>query len=161
MLYMKKVLTLDCCNDVIVLFFWQAPIQQLADRLSGYFVPFIVIISMLTVVAWLIIGFLDFDVVAKYFPVSYSNSWTVCKLKKEKVSNLSMISTGLWAKHLPNRGDRPLCLPGLHHSSVHCVPLLSGSGNPHCCYGGHRGGRSEWHSHKGRRTPRDGPQGNA
>ncbi|KAK7154948.1 hypothetical protein R3I93_009787 [Phoxinus phoxinus] len=46
----------------------KAPIQQLADRLSGYFVPFIVIISLLTVVAWLIIGFLDFDIVAKYFP---------------------------------------------------------------------------------------------
>lgn len=75
----KNILTLDCCNDIIVLFFWQAPIQQLADKLSGYFVPFIVVISLLTVVAWLIIGFLDFDIVAKYFPVSYSNSSTVCK----------------------------------------------------------------------------------
>ncbi|XP_077055611.1 copper-transporting ATPase 2 [Siphateles boraxobius] len=46
----------------------KAPIQQLADRLSGYFVPFIVVISLLTVVAWLIIGFLDVDIVAKYFP---------------------------------------------------------------------------------------------
>uniref|UniRef100_A0A8C2KA83 Copper-transporting ATPase 2 n=1 Tax=Cyprinus carpio TaxID=7962 RepID=A0A8C2KA83_CYPCA len=46
----------------------KAPIQQLADKLSGYFVPFIMVISMLTVVAWLIIGFLDFDVVVKYFP---------------------------------------------------------------------------------------------
>uniref|UniRef100_A0A671T7M7 Copper-transporting ATPase 2 n=1 Tax=Sinocyclocheilus anshuiensis TaxID=1608454 RepID=A0A671T7M7_9TELE len=46
----------------------KAPIQQLADKLSGYFVPFIVVISVLTVVAWLIVGFLDFDVVAKYFP---------------------------------------------------------------------------------------------
>ncbi|CAM4621555.1 unnamed protein product [Leuciscus chuanchicus] len=46
----------------------KAPIQQLADRLSGYFVPFIMVISLLTVVAWLIIGFLDFDIVAKYFP---------------------------------------------------------------------------------------------
>ncbi|XP_043098294.1 LOW QUALITY PROTEIN: copper-transporting ATPase 2 [Puntigrus tetrazona] len=46
----------------------KAPIQQLADKLSGYFVPFIVVISVLTVVAWLITGFLDFEVVAKYFP---------------------------------------------------------------------------------------------
>nr|XP_009300468.2 copper-transporting ATPase 2 isoform X2 [Danio rerio] len=46
----------------------KAPIQQLADKLSGYFVPFIVVISILTVTAWLIIGFLDFDVVSKNFP---------------------------------------------------------------------------------------------
>ncbi|RXN33509.1 copper-transporting ATPase 2-like protein [Labeo rohita] len=46
----------------------KAPIQQLADKLSGYFVPFIVVISVLTVVAWLTVGFLNFDIVVKYFP---------------------------------------------------------------------------------------------
>ncbi|XP_031195088.1 copper-transporting ATPase 2 isoform X3 [Mastomys coucha] len=46
----------------------KAPIQQLADRFSGYFVPFIIIISTLTLVVWIIIGFVDFSVVQKYFP---------------------------------------------------------------------------------------------
>ncbi|XP_028326126.1 copper-transporting ATPase 2 isoform X2 [Gouania willdenowi] len=46
----------------------KAPIQQFADRLSGFFVPFIVIISVLTLVSWSIVGFVDFDVVKENFP---------------------------------------------------------------------------------------------
>ncbi|CAL8290040.1 unnamed protein product, partial [Lota lota] len=46
----------------------KAPIQQFADRLSGYFVPFIVIVSMLTLLAWLAIGFVNFDIVKDNFP---------------------------------------------------------------------------------------------
>ncbi|XP_059534576.1 copper-transporting ATPase 1 isoform X2 [Myotis daubentonii] len=45
----------------------KAPIQQFADKLSGYFVPFIVTISIVTLLVWIIIGFLNFQVVETYF----------------------------------------------------------------------------------------------
>ncbi|XP_037122620.1 copper-transporting ATPase 2 [Syngnathus acus] len=46
----------------------KAPIQQFADRLSGYFVPFIILVSLLTLVAWLAVGFVNFDIVRENFP---------------------------------------------------------------------------------------------
>uniref|UniRef100_H0W4G4 Copper-transporting ATPase 1 n=1 Tax=Cavia porcellus TaxID=10141 RepID=H0W4G4_CAVPO len=46
----------------------KAPIQQFADKLSGYFVPFIVLVSIATLLVWIIIGFLNFEIVEAYFP---------------------------------------------------------------------------------------------
>lgn len=74
--------------------FLQAPIQQFADQLSGYFVPFIVIVSLLTLVAWMAVGFVNFDIVKERFPVDVHVNKLIFRVRKQSVSDPFSCSQG-------------------------------------------------------------------
>ncbi|KAK7077087.1 ATPase Cu transporting protein 7B, partial [Halocaridina rubra] len=61
----------------------KAPIQQLADKIAGYFVPMVVTVSTLTLIAWIIIGFVDVSIVDAHHATKEEEGFTKTEIVLE------------------------------------------------------------------------------
>jgi Cu+-exporting ATPase len=56
--------------NINFVFLFQAPIQAVADKIAGYFVPVVCSLSFLTALAWIIVGYVDVKLIEPNFEVS-------------------------------------------------------------------------------------------
>ncbi|KRZ41275.1 Copper-transporting ATPase 1, partial [Trichinella pseudospiralis] len=77
----------------------KAPIQHLADKIASYFVPGVILIATLTWIIWLIIGFVDVDIIRNSFgghcmflePVHQNHSVHSSDVHADRIQNLELI----------------------------------------------------------------------
>lgn len=59
----------------------KAPIQQLADKIAGYFIPFVILVSLLTLVTWTIVGYVN----VKNLPISLDKWANESTINREEI----------------------------------------------------------------------------
>ena len=77
----------------------KAPIQKYADKIAGYFVPMIIIVSMITVVSWVIVGYVSPDAIPASMAGDHGTFITGRHAPEKKVTTLA---DRIWAAEHTN-----------------------------------------------------------
>lgn len=59
----------------------KAPIQQLADKIAGYFIPLVIVVSIVTLVIWIIVGYMNVE----QLPISHNDQINKHGLNREEI----------------------------------------------------------------------------
>lgn len=59
----------------------KAPIQQLADKIAGYFIPLVIVVSIVTLVIWIIIGYMNVE----QLPILHNDQINKHGLNREEI----------------------------------------------------------------------------
>lgn len=59
----------------------KAPIQQLADKIAGYFIPLVIVVSIVTLVIWIIVGYTNVD----QLPISHNDQINKSGMNREEI----------------------------------------------------------------------------
>ncbi|XP_011645120.1 copper-transporting ATPase 1 isoform X1 [Pogonomyrmex barbatus] len=59
----------------------KAPIQQLADKIAGYFIPLVIVVSIITLIIWIIVGYMNVE----QLPISHNDQIKKHGMNREEI----------------------------------------------------------------------------
>lgn len=59
----------------------KAPIQQLADKIAGYFIPLVIVVSVVTLLIWIIVGYVNIE----KLPISHNDQINKHGINREEI----------------------------------------------------------------------------